>query len=349
MAIGPAWQEVRAFRAAPPGLAAADDARRATFDAALRQAQELAEAASVAGYAAKPLPLFYSLSQAGRAIAATRLPLDWRLRGHGLSPQDQDAGVLASKVVPSGGANPSFAAVANAIGSARLQGPSELGALWAANPDLGGVPIEGWPRALRVDLGARSLGRPYDDFPAQEPGSTLTATGGLVSLTVPVEGQIVAEVTAALRPYPTLRGARPYGAVPGGSGPVDSVERVVRLNDPAGRSLVNVGLNAPESMTLEDYWRRQDEMCSLVEVSAAWPHHATGFVLPEVGGGDAPRPLLLWWGLLLGLSSFARYEPAAWTAAVDPSSSRLAVSLERALDVAEVDVPNRILGALRDS
>jgi hypothetical protein len=57
--------------------------------------------------------------------------------------------------------------------------------------------------------------------------------------------------------------------------------------------------------------------------------------------------LLLWWGLLLGLSTFARYEPAAWTAAIDPEVSPLAVALERVLDIAQERIPSRVLAALR--
>jgi hypothetical protein len=68
------WQAIRALRAAPTGAAATNEDRRETFVASLRQAEELADAAIVAGYAARPVPLFYSLSQAGRAIAAARLP-----------------------------------------------------------------------------------------------------------------------------------------------------------------------------------------------------------------------------------------------------------------------------------
>jgi hypothetical protein len=57
--------------------------------------------------------------------------------------------------------------------------------------------------------------------------------------------------------------------------------------------------------------------------------------------------LLLWWALLLGLSSLARYEPAAWAAAIDLDSSELAVSLERVLDVASERLPMRILRSLQ--
>lgn len=42
--------------------------------AALRQAEELADAAALASDATKALPLFYSLSQAERADAAAHLP-----------------------------------------------------------------------------------------------------------------------------------------------------------------------------------------------------------------------------------------------------------------------------------
>lgn len=55
---------------------------------------------------------------------------------------------------------------------------------------------------------------------------------------------------------------------------------------------------------------------------------------------------MLWWALLLGLSSLARYDPARWTAAIDLDASDLAVSFERVLDIAEQRVPARILEAL---
>jgi hypothetical protein len=64
-----AWQSLRVLRAQPPGGVNSDE-RRAVFTAALEQSEQLMRAARDVGYAARPLPLFYSLSQAGRAIAA---------------------------------------------------------------------------------------------------------------------------------------------------------------------------------------------------------------------------------------------------------------------------------------
>jgi hypothetical protein len=55
---------------------------------------------------------------------------------------------------------------------------------------------------------------------------------------------------------------------------------------------------------------------------------------------------MLWWALLLGLSSLARYEPAAWTRALDLDQSELAVGLERVLDFADEWVAKRLLSEL---
>src|SRR6266511_1906721 len=62
------WQHLRALRHAPPGGAHSGD-RRKTFGSALEQAEQLLEAAATVGYAARPILLFYGLSQAGRAVA----------------------------------------------------------------------------------------------------------------------------------------------------------------------------------------------------------------------------------------------------------------------------------------
>jgi hypothetical protein len=85
-------------------------------------------AAAEVGSAARPLPLFYAVSQAGRAIAAARLEDPWRLAGHGLkvrAPEDTSAGLLRHRVKPDGGPTSgerrqAFAGVAEATGSAQL-------------------------------------------------------------------------------------------------------------------------------------------------------------------------------------------------------------------------------------
>lgn len=64
------WRQVRSKRASPPGFAEADEARREVFQAAVAQSEELWDAAATSGPASRPLPLFYCLSQAGRAVCA---------------------------------------------------------------------------------------------------------------------------------------------------------------------------------------------------------------------------------------------------------------------------------------
>src|ERR1700729_4560762 len=64
------WRSVRHRRAEPPALAGQADDRRQVFQSGLAQAEELWDAAAVAGPASRPLPLFYCISQAGRAVCA---------------------------------------------------------------------------------------------------------------------------------------------------------------------------------------------------------------------------------------------------------------------------------------
>jgi hypothetical protein len=68
--------------------------------------------------------------------------------------------------------------------------------------------------------------------------------------------------------------------------------------------------------------------------------HREHWLVPVVGAAnDELPPLLLWWVLLFGLSLLARYEPAAWRAALDPDRSTLAVPLQELLDEALVATP----------
>jgi hypothetical protein len=72
----------------------------------------------------------------------------------------------------------------------------------------------------------------------------------------------------------------------------------------------------------------EDALYSTIEIAETfprWPHpHLVGFIQPSVGGGPAPSPLMLWWALLLSLSSLARYYPAVWVRTIDLDQSVLA-------------------------
>ncbi|MBE1456954.1 hypothetical protein H4W79_001168 [Nocardiopsis terrae] len=92
-----------------------------TYQFGLEQAEQLFRQAATASPAPRPLPLFYGLNQAGRAIAAatsTATDDDWKLTGHGIRAKnlsDQLPDVQISTEAP--GTKGSFARLSQFLGS----------------------------------------------------------------------------------------------------------------------------------------------------------------------------------------------------------------------------------------
>ena len=350
--IPPAWREIQALRAEPTGLAVRDADRKKYFRAALRQAEELAQAADVVSYAVKPILLFYAVSQAGRALAAARSPHPWVSRSHGLECRSGGMNVLAATVAPVSGAQTAFQAITAAAGSPALAGKAQIGALWAANPDLVDVPIRAelglgqWPAALSYGLGARDVG---GIGPAAiDPGAMQTVTGGRVQTTLNVPGDTGEQIARALEAYPSLAGAAAF--TPSGDRYVGLTEPVERIRAADGQQGVRIGRDAPGTIPMAGYWELENSLYSIVEVDPRFPPRSPSFIgyaIPAIAGGESPLPVLLWWALLLGLSSLARYEPAAWITAIDLDASPLAVDLQAVLDIAAEQAPARILDSLK--
>ena len=350
--IPTAWREIQALRAEPVGLAARDADRKRTFRAALRQAEEFAQAAEVVSYAVKPIQLFYALSQAGRALAAARSPHPWVLRSHGLECRSAGMNILAATVDSLDGAQTAFQTIAAAAGSPALAGKAQIGALWAANPDLVGIPIRpelglgGWPAALSYGLGTRDVGRIGPA--ARDPRQMQTTTGGRVHTTLDVPGDTGEQIARALGAYPSLAGAA--ALTPSGDRYVPPAEPVERIRTADGQQGVRIGRDAPGTIPMAEYWELENSLYSEVEVDRRFPQRPPSFIgyaIPAIAGGPSPLPVLLWWALLLGLSSLARYEPAAWTGAINLDASPLAVDLQAVLDIAAERAPARILDGLK--
>jgi hypothetical protein len=307
------------------------------FVSALEQAEQLMNAAANVGPAASPLPLFYAISQAGRAIAAAHLDDPWRLSGHGLkAPEvaDPSAGLLRRTVKPETGSasnrrRQSFAGVAAAIGSAPLTSSLELGAVWAAIPELM-VPLpqppledQTWIRPLRVF-------RPWVD-----PEHQLLADMRPLELLVhglPPDAD-TETLMQRLSDYPTAAGAQ-VAHVPGmpdGS--------YVTQPSPVGHHLPTF-IWRDVSTNVHVRAERLDE------IAPDYQPLGRRLLLPRAGGKDALSPLMLWWVLLFGLSSIARYDPELWVGALDVNNSPIAVPIEAALDAALDAVPDLILDAL---
>ena len=294
----------------------------------MHQFEELMRAATAVDYAARPLPLFYAVSQAGRAITAARGEDPWQLSGHGLKHQLNEP-LFRSLVSPQPGTADSFSRVCEATKSGRLTGPVELGSLWASLPELYPVdlPEEAWRRPLRVT-------------PDETPPALLILRRNMIDATIQglpnrvfedLEGE---EADQALRDelakYPRSEGWR-LRPGPGG-GP-----RLMRNDEygwdvdvqwpvasPGERELVTE-LHAPAYRSPQDRWLRP--------------------VVNEEA--DPLSPLMTWWGLLYGLSMLARYHPAPWTQSLDVDRSKWAVPLEVALDEGLEALPRLVLTSLQ--
>jgi hypothetical protein len=295
------------------------EARKRIFSAALQQFEELITAADAVGPASRPLPLFYALSQAGRAITAAHGSAPWELRGHGLEMPGPSAptSLLERTVEPRPAKADSFHRVADTIGSAQLTGPVELGALWASLPyDLPKAWRQKWPRVL-------SLG-------PERQGSTLVlsqeARAQVAGFTFPA---LTADaVRDALQHYPTANG----WFLQGGGQPIG-------LKSDFGW---HVKLAWTANGSSED-----DRMARLAEVAPEYRYSGHHWLRPAVGAQkDYLHPLVTWWALLFGLSIVARYEPGTWARELAIDSSDLAANLESLLGDALLAIPQLVLEAL---
>jgi hypothetical protein len=324
---------LRATRASPPGLASADHDRGATYAAALQQFDDLIDAARAVGPVSRPLPLYYAVHQAGKAIAAAWAEGEWRTASHGLTQhrlrrngeQDEPPGwqsdILRFRVKPQD--QPGiFGTVASTLGTASLTGSVELGALWSALPGASPPADAGpWPLAL-----------PVYPLANDEPGVPSWVS-------VCLRGQPAPDAKAVnhlLASYPDATGARattydghllisptPWGPGVGVMLPKTDVQESQGGPPPQELFATHARNRAPGYRSGEERWLR-----------------------PRVGdGSDLLPPVLLWWVLLFGLSLLARYEPAAWRAALDLDKSPAADPLMKLLDDALVIVPDLLFEA----
>jgi hypothetical protein len=211
-------------------------------------------------------------------------------------------------------------------------------------PELGS-----WPVALSYSLGPRA-GSVGTGGAISDPSQEQTTTGGKVGAVVDVAGETGDQVAQSLEAYPSFTGAAPLTRDTVAERFADPTEPVTRRSPQHGAPGVTIAKDAPALMSLTERWQLEDSLFSVVEVDQhlqTWPGPTyVGYALPAVAGGKSPLPLLLWWALLLGLSSLARYEPDDWTAAIDLDASLGAAALRAVLDIAAERVPARILSSL---
>lgn len=301
--------------------------------AALQQAEELFDAAGAIGVASAPLPLFYGLSQAGRAIAAAAPALsgqDWQLSGHGIKAQQLNGKLTDIRVFATPNEiGSSFVRLSDLLGSPVWSGADALrfAELWATIPDLASHPIS-MSRGHRPPLLAT---------PNSPPEGHQLVTAWISG----IPGQLAATGTSAsdfiefMAGYPTAAG---YTYVHDGTGrpeyhlDSDGTTVSVQMNWTAGERFP-----VPEEVRVAAINR------------AVRPYTAGRFYLfPEVIAGRPPlHPLMVWWAVLYALSMLARYHPAAWATVIDVNGSEHATALEHLLVEASTTVPALVFEVLR--
>ncbi len=302
-----ALRQLRASRSDPPGAAASEMERRATYGASLQQFEELLAAARDVGPASKPLLLFYALSQAGRALVAAHGTGDFRVRGHGLQqggPVPENLLAFPIRLAPRRDGTDAFGAVRRVLGAGACPESTQIGAVWAALPRSYAIPDTSWEDTWRPAL-SFDVRRRDERF-----GGRVLGAG---SNPLVMFDDVLVDLR---RSYPTLP-AETYGVM-------------LEVSRDLG----------PGSWMADIEW--PSEAASLDEVLLEGGDDDR-WLLPGLAAGQAPQPqLVLWWILLFGLSLVARYEPDAWAKSLHVERSGLAVPLEAMLDGAQEAVPQLV-------
>lgn len=294
---------VQALRANPPGLTGDTEARRRVFGSALEQFDQLLVASEAVGPATAAIPLFYALSQAGRAFAAARVAgAGWRPRRHGLSVGDPGMSIGDTVLTPTSGRSGSFQLFCQSIGSETLTGPVTLSAVWASVGRFRAV--EGLGKGMPETTSASVIGE--------------NAPGHIV-----IEGALAADLPEGLEQQAAVMRERLSAYLPGGAG--------VRV---APDRWPNQSFKVPR---VELYWQLDNEEPRLVSeiVSPRLAAEDSGQVLlPRIGDQeDILHPMAAMYATWLALSSLARYHPDAWQRALDRDQAATAVAVEEATDL----------------
>lgn len=335
------WQELRSLRSQKVGRAIGGD-RRATFNAALEQAEQLFTAASSIGTATQPILLFYGLSQLGRAVAAasTKVGKEYKLTGHGIKDGElQGAASLGlAQLVVQGLPSGSFPVVAKALDASPMSEPLPLGKIWGLLPGAERFMLPGsgglqrlvlTPESSFIVPGVETARGQLSPLPTELQLSVADPAGARV----PVEDKVIAKEKKVLREF--LAG---YPSLMGWSLP-DPVQPI-----PYGRGFygtqpyLDVSLLFPKPSDV-------DEGSSLARRGVEY--HGENYIYPRLDGTILPaHPLLLWWSVLFTLSRLARYEPNVWLKLTSVSEDASAVPIEYILGEATRAVPELALRAI---
>lgn len=314
------WRRLRATRWQAPGRGA----RQRTYQAALGQAEELFRAAAVVSPASRPLPLFYGLSQAGRAIAAASPGGPWELQGHGLTCSGYDRPLPELLVRPQGKDTSSFKRLSVLLGSPLWEEQEvRLETLWDCLPTNERMPLSDATTSRHTPLHVWNL----DLLTASEVPATLPVGDFPPHLVQAQDPQALREYLEA---FPQMRGT---SFAQGNTDPV-----LIRHVDGWGSMEVFCRELAAQSV--------EEQLAFLHGLTHPYLGDRVFFPAPHPGAERGMHPLMAWWAVLFALSMLARYQPSEWARCIDVDSSQYAVPIEHALATALEKVPRLVLEAL---
>lgn len=324
-----AWAHLRATRANPPAPARGCDQRRVTYQFGLEQAEQLFRQAAAASPATRPLPLFYGLSQAGRAIAAatsTATDGEWKLTGHGIHAKNL-SGPLPDVQISTGPADKagSFARLSQFLGSP-VWGTTtvRLELLWDCLPEA-----EAWPLCHSITQQRR--------IPLQADYQIPAIEQPIVRAVVrPLPHRVISSpnpqpLSEYLGGFPDVVG---YGFDRRGLG-VDADPAYQPLGDGTGE------LTLTWTADLGEHYTARVELLN----TKTRAYLGGRYFFPGLGTPGAERglhPLMAWWAVLYALSMLTRYQPVEWARHIDVNTSESAVPIEELLRTALDILPELI-------
>jgi hypothetical protein len=295
------WLHLRSSLATPPGQAAQDGQRQATYVACILQFEQLVHAAKAISSHTRPLPLYYAAMQASRALVAS-FGVNPHARGHGLTQADKTIPEDVMQFQLTTADKPGlFQELCVITQSDVPEGRLALTELFLSLPELVEIP--------------NNLSGPRSVYAERVPDPTEYEAIPDPFVRIMLETEDLPGAADVLQNYPTLQGWHE--------------------EDPMQRAITSRRQSALVFRS-DDPIVYRDRHDALGRVAPTYRYSGQMWVRTAVG---LPRallsPLVSWYALLNGFSVLARYEPDAWVEALDPRAPHAAAidgALDQALD-----------------
>jgi hypothetical protein len=307
------WQHIRSLRVSGCGFAQSG-ARRSVFRAAVQQSEQLFQASNSVDYSARPLLLYYGLSQACLAIlqASPRLVSGKTSpKGHGMKLETSTVGI--GTVLPGSDTLGELSLLMKALGSGGIGVNATIERLWSTLPDH----RRGFNAAADISLAPWYLNMPTD---LQDDG---------ISISVPDVGLLGSSFGATLA---AMIEKRPQLA--------DLNLTQARLGDNwFSRSRSDGFVLYAKASNIVEVQRN-------IRIESSYYETLAPRVFATLDGGASVHPLVIWLAVLFGLSMLARYYPEKWSELLRIDGSNSAPMLEDILQHAPIVCPALILNTV---